>query len=248
MNSMTAYAKAEKTDEQRVVLVEIRSYNSRHLDISLRVPHGYVALEEKIKRLIEQKVVRGRIEVTLRIIEKSDEAYTFEINMPKAKAYYDSLAQLKDLFNIHSEIPIDLLVTPGGVIKPAEIDRDLDVCWIVVEDCINDAMDDLVAMRKQEGDFIAQDIFDRLEFIEKSIDQIENISEEIVRVRSHIKQFREFIHSTEPTGRELNFLLQEFRREFNTIGSKTEKVNISHTVVTVKSELEKIREQLQNVE
>ncbi|MBW1693412.1 MAG: YicC family protein [Deltaproteobacteria bacterium] len=292
MNSMTAYAKAEKTDEQRVVLVEIRSYNSRHLDISLRVPHGYVALEEKIKRLIEQKVVRGRIEVTLRIIEKSDEAYTFEINMPKAKAYYDSLAQLKDLFNIHSEIPIDLLVTPGGVIKPAEIDRDLDVCWIVVEDCINDAMDDLVAMRKQEGDFIAQDIFDRLEFIEKSIDQIEreasgllshyqkhlkdritiltkglvdidperiaqeaafladrsDISEEIVRVRSHIKQFREFIHSTEPTGRELNFLLQEFRREFNTIGSKTEKVNISHTVVTVKSELEKIREQLQNVE
>ncbi len=59
MNSMTAYAKAEKTDEQRVVLVEIRSYNSRHLDIALRVPHGYVALEEKIKRLIEQKVVRA---------------------------------------------------------------------------------------------------------------------------------------------------------------------------------------------
>ena len=292
INSMTAYAKAEKTDEQRVVLVEIRSYNSRNLDISLRVPHGYVALEEKIKRLIEQKVVRGRIEVTLKIIEKSDEAYTFEINMPKAKAYYDSLVQLKDLFNIHSEIPIDLLVTPGNVIKPAEIDRDLDACWIVVGDCMNGAMDDLVAMRKQEGDFIAQDIIDRLEFIEKSIDQIEreasgllshyqkhlvdrmtiltkglvdidperiaqeaaflanrsDISEEVVRVRSHIEQFREFIHSTEPAGRKLNFLLQEFRREFNTIGSKTEKIDISHTVVTVKSELEKIREQLQNVE
>ncbi|UCD90276.1 MAG: YicC family protein [Desulfobacterales bacterium] len=292
MNSMTAYAQAEKADEQRVVLVEIRSYNSRHLDIALRVPHGYAALEEKIKRLIEQKITRGRIEVTLKIIETSDEAYAFEINMPKAKAYYDSLVQLKDRFNIHSEIPVALLVTPGGVIKPAEIDRDIDACWNVVESCINDGMDDLVVMRKQEGDFISQDIIHRLELIESGIDRIEressgllshyqkhlkdritiltkglvdieperiaqeaafladksDISEEIVRVRSHIEQFREFIHSTEPAGRELNFLLQEFRREFNTIGSKTEKANISHIVVTVKSELEKIREQLQNVE
>lgn len=291
MYSMTAYAKAEKISEELVALVEIRSYNSRHLDIVSRVPHGYQALEEKIKRLIEQKVVRGRIEVTLKISEKSDESYAFEINIPKAKAYYDCLVQLKNLFNIHSEIPIELLASPGGVIKPAEI-RDVDACWIVVEDCVNDAMDDLVAMRKQEGDFISKDIFDRLDFMEESIDKIEekssgllfhyqkhlkdritiltkglvdidperiaqeaafladrsDISEEIVRVKSHIKQFREIIHSTEPAGRKLNFLLQEFHREFNTIGSKTEKVNIAHTVVTVKSELEKIREQLQNVE
>lgn len=292
IHSMTAYAKSETIGDELAALVEIRSYNSRHLDIVLRVPHGYQPLEDKIKRLIEQKVVRGRLEVSLKISEKSDESYAFEINIPKAKAYYDCLVQLKNLFDIQAEIPVELLANPGGVIKPAEVDRDMDACWIVVEDCLSRAMEDIIAMRKREGGYIAEDIFDRIEFIEKSIDQIEressdllfhyqkllqdritmltkgvvdidperivqeaafladrsDISEEIVRVRSHINQFREIMHSAESSGRKLNFLIQEFLREFNTIGSKTEKVNISHTVVTVKAELEKIREQLHNVE
>lgn len=292
IHSMTAYAKAENIDDELAVSVEIRSYNSRHLDIVLRTPHGYHLLEEKIKRLIEKRVVRGRIEVSLKISEKSDESYEFEINIPKAKAYHDCLVQLKDQFNIHSEIPIELLASQGGVIKPAEINRDMDACWTVVEDCLDAAMDNIIAMRKQEGDFIAKDILDRLELIEGSINQIEkessdllfhyqkhlmdritmltkglvdieperiaqeaafladksDISEEIVRVKSHLKQFREIIHAAEPAGQKLTFLLQEFRREFNTVGSKTEKVNISRTVIEVKAELEKIREQLQNVE
>jgi uncharacterized protein (TIGR00255 family) len=168
----------------------------------------------------------------------------------------------------------------------------MDACWRVVKECMSESVADLVAMRKQEGDFIAQDMIRRLDILEKSIDQIErgsadllfhyqnrlkdrisvltkglvemdperiaqeaafladrsDVSEEIVRVRSHIKQFRDIMSSTESAGRKLNFLLQELSREFNTMGSKTEKVDISHIVVTVKSELEKIREQLQNVE
>ena len=75
-----------------------------------------------------------------------------------------------------------------------------------------------------------------------------DISEEIVMVTSHIKQFLTIMGSKEPAGRKLNFLLQELNREFNTMGSKTEKASVSHRVVEVKSELEKIREQLQNVE
>jgi uncharacterized protein (TIGR00255 family) len=261
MHSMTAYAKAEKADDELEVLVEIRSYNSRYLDIVLRAPHGYHLLEEKIKRFIEKRVARGRIEISLKISEKSDEAYAFEINIPRAKAYHDCLVQLKNLFNVRSEISIDLLANQGGVIKPAEIHRDMDACWVVVENCLDDAMDDLIAMRKQEGDFIAKDILDRLEIIEGNINQIEtessdllfhyqehlkdrikmltkglvdieperiaqeaafladksDISEEIVRVKSHIKQFREIINAAAPAGQKLNFLLQEFRREFNTI-------------------------------
>jgi len=75
-----------------------------------------------------------------------------------------------------------------------------------------------------------------------------DISEEIVRVSSHIKQFRTITANPEPSGRKLNFLLQEFNREFTTIGSKAGNTGISHTVVDVKSELEKIREQVQNIE
>ena len=180
INSMTAYARAEKTNEELTVSVEIRSYNSRHLDIALRVPHGYFALEEKVKCLIEDKIERGRIEVNLKIIDKSDEAYAFEINMAKAKAYYESLAQLKNQLNVDSEISIDLIVSSGGVIRPAEIDRDMEACWTVVKECMNESMADLVAMRRQEGDFIAEDTIRRFDIIEKSIGQIERGSADLL--------------------------------------------------------------------
>ncbi len=292
IRSMTAFARAEDTEKEISVSVEIRSYNSRHLDIVLHAPHRYLALEETIKGLIANKVSRGRIEVNLQIRDDSEEAYAFEINIPKARAYYDSLIQLKEQLNINFELSLDLLVGVGNIIKPAEINRDMEAYWSVVKNCINEASDGLVTMRTREGEFIGKDIADRLDDLEKNINQIEkeseglliyyknrledritvltkgmveidpdrvaqeaaffadrsDISEEIVRVRSHINQFKAIMNSTEPAGRKLNFLLQELNREFNTIGSKTEKTNVSHTIVAVKSELEKIREQLRNVE
>jgi len=292
MKSMTAYARSEKTADKINISTEIRSYNSRYLDVSLRIMHGFNVLEEKIKALIIEKIARGRIEMSLQINDGSDEAYNFEINIPKAKAYYDRLVQLKDQFGLHSEIAVDLLVREGGVIRSVEIDRDMDAVWPVVRDCVDEALNDLVEMRKKEGAFIALDITGRINRIEESVHLIEkessdllfhyqqrlkeriaaltrgmveidperitqeaafladksDISEEIVRVTSHIKQFRTIMNSEEPAGRKLNFLLQELHREFNTMGSKTEKAHVSHTIVEVKSELEKIREQLQNVE
>jgi uncharacterized protein (TIGR00255 family) len=147
-------------------------------------------------------------------------------------------------------------------------------------------------MRKNEGDYIAQDLSQRLDFIEHCMREIGNysesllsqyqerlkeritvlirdaveidpgrlaqeaafladrsdISEELVRAESHVKQFRHIMRSEEPGGRKLNFLLQELHREFNTIGTKIGHVDASHKIVDVKSELEKIREQIQNVE
>ena len=292
MKSMTGYAQAERRKDEINVLAEIRSYNSRHLDIALRMPHGYNCLEEKIKAMINEDVTRGRIEMNLQIKDDADEAYKFEVNIPKAKAYYDSLVQLKDQFNLHADMSIDLLVREGGVIRSAEVDRNMETVWTVVKDCLDEALKNLVVMREKEGEMIAVDIAERIIRIEKNLYQIEqvsdnllaqyqqrlkeriavltrgvveidperiaheaafladrsDISEEILRVRSHIKQFRAIMESEEPAGRKLGFLLQELHREFNTMGSKTESTHASHVIVEVKSELEKIREQLQNVE
>jgi uncharacterized protein (TIGR00255 family) len=292
MKSMTAYGVAEKTKDKINVFTEIRSYNSRHLDIALRMPHGYSALEEKIKAAINDTVARGRIEMSLQIKDDADEAYKFEINIPKAKAYHDSLIQLNDQLDLHADVSIDLLIREGGIIRSAEIDRDMEAVWPLMRDCVNEALDSLVAMREKEGEMIAFDIDGRINQIEKNLHQIEqesrdllfhyqqrlkeriavltqgmvdinperiaqeaafladksDISEEILRVESHIKQFRAIMTSEEPAGRKLNFLLQELYREFNTMGSKTESTLASHIIVEVKSELEKIREQLQNVE
>lgn len=292
IKSMTGFARVEKTNKGFMVIFEIRSYNSRYLDIVLRVPHGYHLLEDKIRSLIAKRVKRGHIEAKVQIKNDFDEGYDYEINMPKAKAYHDALRRLKNDFNLDPEISVDLLAREDGVIMPTERNRNIEADLPAIEDCINNAIDDLDAMRRKEGDFIAKDFHGRLNFIEQSIEKIEkesdnllsyyqerlkerisvltkgvaeiepvriaqeaafladksDISEEILRAKSHIKQFRDTIDSDESAGRKLNFLLQEFNREFNTLGSKAQSANISHMIVEVKSELEKIREQLQNVE
>jgi uncharacterized protein (TIGR00255 family) len=292
IKSMTAFSKAEKIEEKLSIYVEIRSYNNRYLDITLRSPAGYISFEERIKSLISEKVSRGRIEVKLQIKDEAEEACMFEINELKAAAYYAALGQLKSRFDLCGDIGIDLMANVGGIIKPAETDNHTEARWTIVKACIEEAAEGLNAMRKTEGDFIAGDFIKRLDYIEKAMAEIEeksgsllpyyqerlkerisaltrgivdidpgriaqeaamladrsDISEEIVRAKSHIGQFRAITDAEEPSGRKLNFLLQEFNREFNTMGSKTGNADVSHLIVNVKSELEKIREQVQNVE
>lgn len=292
IKSMTAYASAESSTNELMVSTEIRAYNSRYLDIALRVPSGYIALEEKLKELISGQVMRGRLEVKIQIKNDSEETNGFEIDRLKAQSFHSVLDQLRAEFGVKSEISLELLLSPGGIIKPVEAAKDTDAIWPAVKDCISQALDQLDVMRKREGDFIARDLFARLERIERRLDQIKSkssgllalyqqqlkervllltqnmvdidagriaqeaailadrsdISEEIVRAASHLMQFRHLMQSDEPAGRKLNFLLQELHREFNTMGSKVGSAEVSHIIIDVKSELEKIREQIQNVE
>jgi len=292
IKSMTGYAIAEESEGDIAVSVDIRSYNSRHLDVILRIPASYLGLEEKIKGLISEKVIRGRVETKIQIKKLSEDAVGIEIDRSRAKAIRNALAQLKDEFGFQAEISLDLLLSMGGVLKPIEMVGELDSCWPIVKSCLTQSLDDLERMRKKEGDFIAKDMARRLDFIQGCVRQIEadssnllyqyqerlmerisaltresveidpgriaqeaafladrsDISEEIVRIKSHLQQFRYIMDSTEPGGRKLNFMLQELHREVNTIGSKVGKADIAHRVVEVKSELEKIREQIQNVE
>lgn len=291
LKSMTAFAGSEKTSPNLTVNTEIRSYNSRHLDIVLRIPGSYVSLEEQIKGLIAAHLTRGRVEVTVQIRAGVDDADAFEVDEARARAYYNALLQLRDLLGLPSEIPLALLAN-SGIIRPAEVDIDMDAGWQVIRESLTAAVADLDAMRSREGAALSRDFEERLAFIETCMNEIEaastgliehyrdrlqerikaltgglleidpgriaqeaafladrsDISEEIVRARSHIQQFRAIMAAQEPAGRKLNFLLQEFNREFNTMGSKTGNQQVSHIIVDVKSEIEKIREQVQNVE
>ena len=291
--SMTAFSTAEITRDRTTVTLEIRSYNSRHLDLAIRIPHGYQILEDKIKTLISDQISRGRVEVRLKIKDESEDVCRYEVNLPKARAYYQALTELKDALHLEEKASIDLLARTGDIITPAEINESIaQTTWPVVEECLSMALVSHNRMRKKEGDFMAKDLTDRLNDIENVICQIEkntqglielyqerlkerigvltqgaveldpmrvtqeaalladksDISEEITRAKSHVKQFRAFISSEEPAGRNLNFLLQEFNREFNTMGSKVGNADVSYLIVMVKSELEKIREQVQNIE
>jgi len=293
INSMTAFAVAETVEENNLsVRVEIRSYNSKNLDISLRLTAAWLALEERVKRMIAERISRGRIEISLRVEDRSETAIAFDVDEAKAEAYHGALRGLKKRLGLSGEIPLELVASVHGIIKPAETERDPEDDWPVVSACLGEALDGLTAMRRKEGAFMADDLTARLNFIESALTEIDaaaaditahyrerllerithltegqvefdaariaqeaailadrsDISEEIVRAGSHIAQFRNIMASGDPAGRKLNFLLQEFNREFNTMGSKAANAGISHTIVEVKSELEKMREQVQTIE
>lgn len=292
MKSMTAFARSEQSTETMTVAVEIRTYNSRYLDIVLRLPGSYAAWEDKIKAMIAATVARGRTEVKLNLSDTSPAADAFEVNVPRAQAFHQALKQLADQLNSQPEVRLETLLSAGDIIKPADKDLDLGGNWLVVETCIQQALSELDDMRQQEGAFLAHDIMTRLDGIKGQLQRVESasadllehyrqrlkeridkltngiveidegrivqeaafladrsdISEEMVRAASHLEQFRKIMGAAEPVGKKLNFLLQELNREFNTMGAKTEKASVSHAIVEVKTELEKIREQIQNIE
>jgi uncharacterized protein (TIGR00255 family) len=292
IKSMTAFASFEKSEAVVNVSAEIRSYNSRYLDVVLRLPADLVSLEERVKQLISEWIQRGRVEVKVQLKTDSDQGMAFEIDHARAAAYHDAMVQLKESLDLTSDITLDLMVSAGGIIKPAEVQKDLEGYWKIIRECLNVVLENHNSMRKKEGDFIVIDFEKRLLFIEENLKDIKknekdllyyyqkrleerigvltkgmveidpariaqeaaflaersDISEEIVRSESHISQFRHLMFSYEPAGRKLNFLLQEINREFNTMGVKAQRAETSHIIVAIKAELEKIREQVQNVE
>jgi len=292
IKSMTGFATAERTVQDITVSVDIHAYNSKHLDVALRLPSVYMPLEEKMKAHIAERIARGRMEVKIQIKDLSEGAVAFEIDHLRARAIQSALAELKKEFDLQNDISLELLMSVGGIIKQVETVTESESMWPAIKECLTVALASLETMQKKEGDFIAVDLLKRLDYIEDCIGEIENdsgdllyhyqqrlreriasltreiveidpgrlaqeaafladrsdISEEIVRAKSHVRQFRHIMDSEEPGGRKLNFLLQELHREFNTMGSKTGQADTSHRIVDVKSELEKIREQIQNVE
>jgi uncharacterized protein (TIGR00255 family) len=289
--SMTAFASHKLTQNTISASCEIRACNSKTLDISLKIPAGYLPLEEKVKAVISEKITRGRLDVFIQISDTAAAAVAFEIDETRARAYHDALSSIIRMFSLNDLVSLEMLAGCSGVIKPCEVEKDMAAAWNVVQECVRTTLDRLIEMRTQEGDYLAADMRKRLDIMEKQLDAIEqqcdpletiqsrllqriqqitrgaveidparlaqeaafladrgDISEEIVRARSHILQFQNLMSAPEPTGRKLNFLLQEMQREINTMGSKAENPAISYQVVDIKTGIEKIREQVQNIE
>ena len=286
IKSMTAYAGTDASRDDLTVAVEIRGYNSRNLDVALKLYHRYGVLEDPIRKAIAGRITRGRVEIKVTITEPMENAEVFHLNEPMARAYFDTLSRLKTLCGLTDAVSLNLMAAKPGVIETADPEVDADRLWAAVSPCLENALDAFDAMRQTEGAALATDLEQRLAFIDGCIGQIAeksrdlaslyqeklktritaltqglveidpariaqeaafiadrgDISEELVRARSHLAQFRSL------AGRALNFLIQEFNREFNTMGSKAGDAEVAHIIVSSKTELEKIREQVQNIE
>jgi uncharacterized protein (TIGR00255 family) len=294
IRSMTGYGRAEAVLGGRKYVVEIKSLNHRYLELSLRIPANLLPLEMEIKKKINEQLIRGKIDITIRRETYSgiEGSRLLEVNLPLVKNYYDLLIQLKDLFNLKEDITLDMMAGLKDVFIPLEtLEDEITVLWEGLAGVLSDAIAALIEMRQKEGEVLGQDLKARLYLINEHLDEINarapqivleyqkrlvarirelmdgmvidesrlsqevaimaeksDITEEIVRFRSHIKQFFEMLKSPEAMGRKVDFLIQEMNREVNTIGSKSSDVAVSCHVIEIKSELAKLREQVQNLE
>jgi uncharacterized protein (TIGR00255 family) len=292
VKSMTAFGRGESRGATLEVVVEVRSVNSKFLDLLVRLPAAYTALEERIKPVVAQRLTRGRVDVRFQLGDTAPEVGAFEVDWARARAYAEAVGRLREELGLPGELTLEWLAQVGGVLRPAEASPDLAARWPVMEEALVRALEALETMRAREGEALAADFHQRLDRIDDlrariaqaSEGQVEryaerlrtriaelaggqapldparvaqeaailgdrsDIAEELVRAASHIRQFRAIMAADEPAGRQLNFLLQEFNREFNTMGSKAADSAVAHMVVEAKSELEKIREQVQNIE
>lgn len=289
--SMTGYGRARLTLHGRDITVEIKSVNSRYFEYSSRLPRGYSFLEDKLKKLVNGKIARGKAELNLTIVNVEAPDTVITPNVELARQYKAAMDEMARQLGMRNDVTLSGLCRFPDMFSAVHAEADEVELWQDVQAVAAAALENFVAMRAAEGAKLREDVLARLCTLEKDVGVIEQTSaarvqkytdklyarlkelldgrdiddarilteaaifadktavdEETVRLRSHIRQYRDILALSEPVGRKLDFLTQELNRETNTIGSKCNELDITRVVVEVKGEIEKIREQIQNLE
>lgn len=292
MKSMTGFGSAAVQDVDFSISVELKTVNNRFLDINLRLSSELQSLESTIKKIISNRLTRGRVEVNLQYDRNSD--IEFELNRPLIGGFLAAMRRMQDEFELSGEPDLNVMARLPNVVSPKKNEPSAEFLQ-AVEDVFSRALDDLETMREKEGSLLQNELNSLIDAIESRIPVIEThsgsvaeeyqtrltkrisdmlaksdsqididqarlaqevayladraeIAEEIARLRTHIGHFREIMSDKKDVGKRLDFLTQELNREANTIASKTGNMTIKENSLAIKSEIEKIREQVQNVE
>ncbi len=292
--SMTGFGRGESIQEARRIGVEIRTVNSRYSDLNFRLPRQLSELEPPLRELIKKSISRGKVDVRVECEDfgGSDVQVTLDRNL--AHSYLQAYAVLEEITDRPLPDAISQLAQIPELFKVQRPDEDADAFWSQIEEATDAALDQLISMRKREGDQLTTDIrykieqmteliamvakraevvpAEQKERLERRVEELLGhdveeyydgqrvaaeiaifadraaIDEELVRLDSHLRQLDLILDEESPIGKQLDFLCQEINREINTIGSKSSDLEITGQVVQMKTTLEKIREQVQNLE
>ena len=272
VKSMTGYGRAREMRGGRDITVEVRSVNNRYLDCTVKMPRAYIFAEDAIKSRVQKAVSRGKVDVFITIDATGADETVVTVNEALARGYYDALMRLKDTFGLEGRVTPDMLAKFPDVLTVTKADEDVDaiaadIC-AVLEDALaaynemRETVDkvelrspETVAAYRQRLETKMMEVLQSATIDESRIlteaaifaDKVA-VDEETVRLHSHMAQLRTMLAGDVPVGRKLDFLVQEINRECNTIGSKCNDLTIAQDVVNMKAEVEKIREQIQNIE
>jgi uncharacterized protein (TIGR00255 family) len=281
---MTGFGKATLQLPSKKITVEVKSLNSKGLDLNVRMPSVYRELELGLRNEIALQLERGKIDFSI-YIELNGEQTSTKINVPIVKAYINQMREV--IANADETELMKMAVRMPDALK-TERDEIDENDWIEIQKVIKEAMQNIANFRQDEGKSLEQEfqlricnirqymndalaldservqaIKDRLQtaIAELQVNVDENrfeqeliyylekldITEEKVRLTTHLDYFIETIKGTEANGRKLGFITQEMGREINTMGSKANHAQMQKLVVMMKDELEKIKEQVLNV-
>ena len=297
IKSMTGFGRGRYRNETFSCAVEIKSVNHRFLDPHVKLPSELANLELKIRRLIQSKIKRGRIDLAVTLERNPDIA--FFLNTSTLQAYLTAIEKLKNDFSLSGEVDLVQLLRIPGILNFESTSLSPEIQDLVdqgITTATEIALQDLDRMKMDEGETLKVDILKRLESIDCEVARIgqqmqgalmayqerlrtrlneilagaavdpnrivqeaafyverSDITEEVTRLQSHSRQCRTLLNSGDEVGKTLDFLLQEMNREANTILSKTtgltgNGLEIASAAIVIKTEVEKIREQIQNVE
>lgn len=289
IRSMTGYGRAGQVRNRREITVELRSVNNRYLDCAVKMPHLYLFAEDALKKTVQRRVSRGKVDVFITVDASAADTVTAKVNRELAAQYAAALRELSEVAG--TDLTGQLLTRFPDALTVTKDESDAEAVTADLCAVLEEALEAFQAMRVKEGGKLAEDIGARLDTIERLTGEVEArspetvreyreklfrrmrevledsaideqrilmeaalyadkvaVDEETVRLRSHVSQLREMLVSDAPQGRRMDFLIQELNREANTIGSKCVDTAIARIVVELKAEIEKIREQTQNIE
>ncbi|MFA8343883.1 MAG: YicC/YloC family endoribonuclease [Rhodothermaceae bacterium] len=290
ISSMTGFGKGVLQLDHVIAEVEIKSLNSRYLDLMVKFPRSLSDKELAIREIVKNRIKRGKVSVNIYLKREGIDNRNVFIDQNALKETVKLLKEIKDTTELDTEINFDHILSFQHLFF-TDTTGDSEKEYQLVLDALDKAIDQLEMMRKKEGAELEKDLRLRISNISNTIEEIEELSksavvdyfnklkeraaqlvdeltdfddrlkaelallsekyditEEIVRLKSHCKVFLDTLKDNDEIGRKMNFLCQEMNREANTINSKSVSSEISYKGLFIKEELEKIREQIQNIE
>ena len=290
MRSMTGCGRSQQREGAWEVTVELKAVNHRFLDIACRLPRSLAFLEEIVRKALNARLRRGHVDVFVTVARTDASDRQVQVDESLAAAYRDAAERLAEVLGRAQRLDLAQLMAMEGVVTVTESDMDEEAVSTACLRAMDEAIDQLCAMRAREGDSLRADLTVHLDaaaalreqillrapgvvedyrarlqqrLAQLGADGVEPqrvaqevaimadrcaIDEELSRLQSHIAQLRAYLDAQDETGKKMDFLIQEMNREANTIGSKASDAQIAQLVVDLKSEIEKLREQVQNVE
>lgn len=292
IRSMTGYGREAYEDDGLSLDIEVKSINSRYLDISIRMPNQFNFLEDKIRKLIKEKISRGRVDVFIRTTKRNITKSNINVDLDAALDMKEKLESIIKHTGIHSRVSLNDILRNEDVLSYEAEDLDQEYIANIILSSLSSAIDDLKEMKSVEGQNLKKELSSLINGIEDNLSRIKELSkdftseykekleesiarlvddksvidedrlateivfyadradiqEEIARMASHIDQFRKALNASSPIGKKLDFITQEMLRETNTIGSKASKEEITIIVIEQKTLIEKVKEQVQNIE